>query len=291
MSSDCGGLLAESIAHVPHPALGPYIRSVVGYRQEGGSPGVHRGLPSPALTLIITVDEPLVLAAHADPRQPAAAYDAMVGGLHIRPALIAHRGRQWGVQVSLTPLGARALLGAPAAALASWDADLADVVGRPAVEVTERLRAATDWPGRFAAVERVLLGLAREPASLAPEVAEAWRLTTTVHGRLRVEEVARRVGWSSRHLGECFRAEIGLTPKEAARVTRFDRARRLLGRRVTSGRPADLGSLAVTCGYADQAHLTREWRSMSGLPPRGWLSAELGFVQDVTTGEKAQWTA
>lgn len=273
-------MLLESVVRRPHPALVPYVAAITGYRHEGLPPGVHRGLPSPYLTLVVTVDEPLVLAAHADPRQPPGAYDAVVGGLHTRPVLIAHRGRQYGVQVSLTPLGARAVLGAPAAVLASWDVDLADVVGAPAVELTERLRAAPDWPDRFAAVEGVLLRLTRAGAALAPEVTEAWRLTTASYGRLRVEEVARRVGWSSRHLGELFRAETGLTPKEAARVVRFDRARRLLTRRVSLGRSADLAGLATACGYFDQAHLAREWRSLSGLPPSGWLAAELGFVQD-----------
>ena len=70
------------------------------------------------------MDELLRLAAHAGARQPPAAYDALIGGLQTAPALISHTGRQWGVQLTLTPLGARAFLGLPAAALASWDADL-----------------------------------------------------------------------------------------------------------------------------------------------------------------------
>jgi AraC-like DNA-binding protein len=280
-------VLLESVAYRPHPVLLPYVAAVTGYRQEGLPPGVHRGLPSPYLTLVVTVDEPLRLAAHADPRQPPMAYDALIGGLHTRPVLIAHPGRQWGVQVSLTPLGARALLGAPAAALASWDAPLTDVVGRPAMELIERVRAASDWPGRFAAIEGVLLRLARTNA-LAPEVAEAWRLTTAAHGRLRVEDVACQVGWSSRHLGERFRAEIGLTPKAAARVVRFDRARRSLARRVSDGGPTDLAALAIASGYCDQAHLTREWRSLSGLSPSRWVAAELGFVQDAVPAAGAE---
>lgn len=284
-------VLVESVAHRPHPTLLPYVAAVTGYRQEGLPPGVHRGLPSPYLTLVVTVDEPIRLAAHADACQPPAAYDALIGGLHTRPVLIEHFGRQWGVQVSLTPLGARALLGAPAAALVSWDADMLDVVGRPAVELTDRLRAAADWPGRFHAVEGVLLRLARGNAALAPELAEAWRLTTVAHGRLRVEEVAGQVGWSSRHLAERFRGEIGLTPKEAARVARFDAARRSLARRVTDGRPPDLAALAIECGYYDQAHLTREWRSLSGLPPSAWVAAELGFVQDASAAAGAESAA
>src|SRR4051812_22492879 len=170
---------------------------MVGYRYEGLAPGVHRGLPSPSLTMIVTVDEPLVLAAHADPRQAPDAYDAMVGGLHTRPALIAHTGRQFGVQVSLRPLAARALMGVPAGELSSLDVRLYDVLGGVATELTERLREAADWEGRFAVLERALLrllGANAERLLRDPEVAEAWRLLTASAGRLRVDDIARRVG-------------------------------------------------------------------------------------------------
>jgi transcriptional regulator GlxA family with amidase domain len=70
-------------------------------------------------------------------------------------------------------------------------------------------------------------------------------------GTVSIAQVAREVGWSDRHLARGFRREIGLTPKAAARVIRFDRARRLPPRH--SG-----AVVAAECGYADQAHLIRE---------------------------------
>jgi AraC-like DNA-binding protein len=272
----------EWVVHRVHPALRPFVATAVGYRQEGLAPGVHRGLPSPFLTFVVTLDDPLEMVAHPDPRQPAGRYDGLIGGLHTRPALIAHPGRQAGLQLSLTPLGARALLGAPAGALAGRDAAVPDVLGAAGREVVDRVRSAPDWAGRFAAVERVLLRSARLDDGPAPEVAEAWRLTVVGAGRLRVAEVAARVGWSDRHLGERFRAETGLGLKEAARVVRFDRVRRTLAARADRGCRLDLAGLAVSGGFADQAHLTREWRALSGLSPTGWLRAELGFVQDGT---------
>jgi AraC-like DNA-binding protein len=276
----------ESVAAAVHPALRPFVASAVGYRDDA-PPASHRGLPSPHLTLVVTLDAPLVLAAHPDPRQPPGRYDALLGGLHTRPALISQTGPQAGVQLSLTPLGARALLGVPAGELASLDCPVTDVLGADGAELTDRLRAAPGWAGRFAAVEAVLLRRARLDSAPAPEVVEAWRLTTATGGRLPVTEVARRVGWSPRHLAERFRAETGLGPKEAARVVRFDRARRALAARVGRGRPADLATLAAVAGFADQAHLTREWRAFSGVPPTRWLAEEFLFVQDETTRDPA----
>ena len=216
-------MTSSFVSHRPHPALRGLVADAVGYAQEGLAAGTHRGLPSPTLTLVVPLDEPLDVAAHPDPAQAPGRYDALLGGLHTTPALIRHPGRQSGLQLSLTPLGARRLLGAPAGELAALDVHLADVLGPAGTELVERVRAADGWPTRLAAAEEVLRRAtgAGEPA---PEVAEAWRLTVAGGGRLRVAEVARRVGWSERHLTTRFRAETGLGPKEAARVVRFDRA-------------------------------------------------------------------
>ncbi|SOC52251.1 Helix-turn-helix domain-containing protein [Blastococcus aggregatus] len=265
--------------HAAHPRLRPFVAAAVGYRHEGLPPGEHLGLPSPFLTLIVPLDDPLEMAAHPDPAQPPGSYDGLVGGLHTRPARITHSGRQSGIQLSLTPAGARALLGCPAGALASLDSPLDDVLGAVGTELVERVRAAGSWPARFAVLEQVLHRQVADDG-VRPEVAEAWRLTTAGGGRLPVAEVAARVGWSVRHLEQRFRAETGLGPKEAARVARFDRARRALAGRAGGGRPLDLAGLAAATGFADQAHLTREWRAFAGLPPTRWLAAEFGFVQD-----------
>jgi hypothetical protein len=170
----------EWVDHRVHPALRGFVATAVGYRQEGLAPGLHRGLPSPYLTFVVTLDEPLVLLAHPDPGQAPGRYDGLVGGLHTRPALIEHPGRQAGLQLSLTPAGARTLLGVPAGALASLDAPVDDVLGAPGRELVDRVRSAPDWRSRFAAVEQVLLRSARQDSAPAPEVAEAWRRSGSV---------------------------------------------------------------------------------------------------------------
>jgi AraC-like DNA-binding protein len=165
------------------------------------------------------------------------------------------------------------------------------VVGRRAVDLTERLRAATHWAGRFGVIDDTLLQMCDADVRLGPEVAEAWRLISIASGRRSAADIARRVGWSSRHLGERFRAEIGLTPKEASRVVRFHATRRILAGRARAGRALDLAGLAADGGCYDQSHMTREWRSLSGLPPSTWVAAEFGFVQDSSAEVPAESVA
>jgi AraC-like DNA-binding protein len=96
-------------------------------------------------------------------------------------------------------------------------------------------------------------------------------------------------GWSGRHLAGRFRAEIGLTPKTAARVIRFSRARNLLITRVTADREHSLADLAACCGYFDQAHLAREFRSLAGCPPSQWIAEEFRNVQAGSWTTEAAW--
>src|ERR1700691_5958671 len=116
-------VIDESARRLPAPPLRPFAEWYVGFRQAGVAPARHRGLLSPALTFILTLDDPLVVAAHSDPRQPPEEYTTLLGGLHTSPALITHEGRQSGIQVALTPLGTRVLLGLPAGQLANLDVD------------------------------------------------------------------------------------------------------------------------------------------------------------------------
>ena len=257
--------VSESVRAAPAAPLRGLLSWYSGYRQTGVPPARHRGLPSPYLTLIITLDDPLTVARHPDPGDAPGDYLTLAGGLHTTPAVITHPGRQSGLQLALSPLGARALLGRPAGELAGLDVDGSEVLGAAARELHERLREAPSWPARFALLDEILLARAELDHQVAPDIAAAWRLLTRSGGTIRAGDLARRVGWSPRYLQRRLLEETGLTPKAAARVIRFDRARRSLQRQPG----LSLAALAADCGYYDQAHLAREFRGLAGLPPVG----------------------
>ncbi len=267
-------MASEHVRARPVPPLRPYAQSYTGYRDVGLAPAVHRGLPSPHLTLIFTLDDPLVLAQHVDPAQPPGAYWSLLGGLHTTPALITHDGRQSGVQVALNPLGARELLGLPAGEIAGADLDAELVLGPVVTEVRERLLAATGWAERFAVLDRVLLAGLTDRPRVAPEVRHAWGTLLRRGGGVPIGALAEEVGWSSRHLAGRFTAELGLSPKAAARVIRFDRARRGL-----AARPGTVAAVAAAHGYYDQSHLVRDFHAMAGCSPTAWLAEEFRNVQ------------
>lgn len=268
--------MKEWAATTPSGPLAPYATSIVGYRLEGFPPGTHIGMPSGSLTLVISLSEPLELSgSFVRGRQHFA---ASIAGLHAAPVTIHHDGSQHGIQLALTPAGARALFGLPASELASAVVHLDQVFGRGAHELLERLQAAAGWQRRLAVVEEALVRAIGARGPGRDEVVEAWSVLERSHGRAPIAALADHVGWSRRHLAAQFRAEFGHSPKTAGRVLRFERSRSLL-----SAGGHSIADVAAECGYADQAHLTREWRDLAGTTPGHWAEDdEFAFVQDMT---------
>ncbi|TDD61076.1 AraC family transcriptional regulator [Kribbella antibiotica] len=271
-----------------HPALRPFVGDLSGYAYDGEPPALHRGLPSQYLTLVITMDEPLGITW---PGEPAGKYDAGVGGLHSRAVHVGGSPSRSGVQMALTPAGSRALLGLPPGELAWRVVELDEFIGPSARMLVEQMREAGSWAARFDLLEDALLrrwaappACARTSMTPRAEVDWAWRRLRETHGGLGVQELATEVGWSRRHLTDRFTAEFGLAPKVAGRVLRFEQAVARL-RREPGVR---LAELAAELGYADQAHLTREWQAIAGCSPRQWIAEELPNVQDLSALEVAQ---
>lgn len=272
--------MSESVRGLPLTALRGLIAGYDGYRQRGIEPARHLGLPSPFMTVIVTLDEPLHVVRHLDRSRPAERYDALVGGLHAAPVVISHDGAQSGIQLRVSPLASRALLGLPAGELAGVDVAAEDVLGGFVAELRERIVAANGWSERFGVLDAALCRrLSAEPRVPAP-VERAWRLMLASGGAAPVARIAREVGFCERHLANRFRQEIGLTPKLASRVIRFHRARHVLQSRHAAKRRGDIAWAAAVCGYADQSHLVRDFRTFAELPPSRWLRQEFANVQD-----------
>ena len=205
-----------------------------------------------------------------DPLQRPGTFFSFVGGLHDRPALVAHSGRGCGIGVDASPLAARQLFGVPAGSLSSRVVELDELFGvTMTAELHDRVHQATTWPDRFRVLDDVIgrVMSSRGSCSVPPEVVEAWRCIVLSKGDTSVEALAAHVGWSRRHLTSRFGSEIGLSPKVAMRVVRFEAACELL----LSNRLPRLADVAVQAGFYDQSHLTREWCDLAGLLPNNMV--------------------
>lgn len=91
--------------------------------------------------------------------------------------------------------------------------------------------------------------------------------------------LSRHVALSERRLTAVFRAETGLSPKQAARLMRFQHARSAVVRSVASGASPDLARVAADTGYYDHSHLVRDFQQYTGVSPTCWLAEECRNIQ------------
>jgi AraC-like DNA-binding protein len=216
----------------------------------------ERILPTGTFELVINLREDALRVTRADGEHRFRG--AIVSGTFTRPFITDTLQEASMIGVHFKPAGAFAFLGMPAAELRDAHVELADLWGRFAGELRERLCAATHEQ-RFPILERAL----RARLVRAPHRAIAPALRTI--GRSSVRETASRIGMSERRLSEIFSEEVGMPPKLYARLQRFQRAMKL------ANAEADWSDVALDSGYYDQAHLIRDFVQFCGLTPAAWL--------------------
>ncbi|HVZ34857.1 MAG TPA: AraC family transcriptional regulator [Polyangiaceae bacterium] len=250
-------------ADVP-PALSPYVHSWVGYSERTRDVCIRRELPISTIVVIIEFGPPLLVYESGSETRWARYQGGFVAGLTERFTLTEHGGYQAGIELRLTPMGARVIFGIPLGALAETVVQLTDLLPRSQSSLSARLASCRDWPSRFAIVQALLetrMGSARAPCKKT-----RWAVAQiqAAHGSLEVGALARELGCSRKHLAALFHDGVGFTPKAYAGIVRFER----LVEHVKVDQSLGWAEAAVRFGYADQAHLAREVKRYSGLTPR-----------------------
>ncbi|MEU4083902.1 helix-turn-helix domain-containing protein [Streptomyces aureus] len=179
------------------------------------------------------------------------------------------------VQVRLSPVVARSVLGVSPAGLAGSVVPLEDLWGREVSRIRERLAEASSWDQRFALTEELLARRQGAGPPADPEVARAWHRIVAGRGLVRVDDLAAEVGWSRKRLWSRFGAQVGLPPKRAVRLVRFDHA----AHRLVAGEGA--ARVAADTGYTDQSHLHRDVMAFTGTTPRAVAAEPFLAVDDL----------
>ncbi|MGH4032385.1 DUF6597 domain-containing transcriptional factor [Actinomycetota bacterium Odt1-20B] len=178
------------------------------------------------------------------------------------------RGRVCGAQ--FRPGGFRPF--APGRAVAEWtgrEVPLADVFGPLAEDLAPGVLGPDDEHARVAALDAFLLDLAPAPdprADLAMRLVARVRADRTMR---RVDALARTEGLSVRALQRLFAAYVGVGPKWVVLRYRIHEALERAGS-AADGRGVDWAGLAAALGYADQAHLVRDFTATVGVPPTAY---------------------
>lgn len=224
-------------------------------------------IPYPAFTLVIDLGDELFVEDASGTRRGG----SVVAG--VAPGSVYGHGRHIEcLQLRLSPAAAREILG-DSSELGETVVGLEEFWGRDAIRIQEQLRAAGSWDARFSITEAALARRRDERREIDPAVSFAWEQIVTSRGQARVEQLAGEIGWSRKRLWSRFGSQVGLTPKRASRLVRFDHA---VHRLAAGGNPA---AVAAESGYADQSHLHRDVMDFAGVTPSAvaaapWLAVD-----------------
>ncbi len=263
--SDRDGQRGGALCRLPGPALRPYVQLLwasAPTSDPGLQPSRELLLPNGAMHVVFTLGgrRPRYFADGED-RQGYLLDWANIAGLG-REALVKERSHGGAtVGLLLHPGVGDPHSGTPASLLAGRHTRLAELWPGAALDsLGERMEAAPTLSLRLDVVEAVLARLWTAPSRLTPALAQA--LARLDRG-VGVAQAAAGCGWSHRHFADRFREAVGLSPKAYGRLRRFGR---VLDRLNAGGSPS-LAEIAVAEGYADQAHMSREFREHAGLSP------------------------
>src|SRR5712691_5471668 len=117
--------------------------------------------------------------------------------------------------------------------------------------------------------EALLCSVLPQRDPLAEHVAALVSRITDDPGLRRVDQLSAEAGMTARTLQRLFADYVGVSPKWVMRRARLHEA----AERADSGEPVDWAELAADLGYADQAHLTRDFTVTIGVCPTRYAAA------------------
>jgi AraC-like DNA-binding protein len=245
---------------VATPARSPRMAgvSMAGFRDLGRTPVGLRLIPHPAVTLALMFGAGSITVVDATGRPRRG---SLVAGLGFGSVRVERAEDFECLQMRLSPLVACAVLGVSPVDLEGSVVALDDLCGRDGSRVSEQLAEASCWEDRFAVADAWLGRRRGTGPSVDGEVAWAWERIRVSRGQVRVDQMAAELGWSRKRLWLRFRDQIGLPPKGAAKLVRFDHA----AHRLIAGQ--DAARVAADGGYTDQSHLHRDIVAFSGVTP------------------------
>jgi len=254
------------IVRTPAPPLDRLVRAITYQAGEQPQTSVEKILPGPAVSLWVNLNRD-GFRSLGETGRVRTVPGAMLAGPTSRACVIEFEEGRAHVSVVFALGAACRFFAAPLALFRDEQVALADVWGHVGANLRERLLEAATPGDALGVTEDVLLG---QLTQTVPDPAVRSAACALSQG-VPVGEVADGLGLLPRTLRRRFTAQVGLTPKRFARVRRLQAVVRDLDGQVQ----ADWAAVAARHGYADQPHLTDEFRELAGVTPAEYLRARI----------------
>jgi AraC-like DNA-binding protein len=265
-------------ARVPPPPLDAFVAVVWACRSEPGPHRLERVMPSGGAQLIVNLKEDQTRLYDPErPGKPIVTAGSVLSSAQTRYQVIDTSEQEFVAGVAFKPGGSAVFMRTPAHEVSDVDVPLEEIWGRArAATLRDQLLASQSLDAMLEVLEAALCR-SWTRRSLHPAVSYALAAFDHAPQTTSIAAVTDRVGLSAKRFIERFKGEVGLTPKRYCRVRRFQRALIETDR----GPQADWASVALDCGYFDQAHFIRDFRAFSGITPTAYEAARTTFHNHV----------
>lgn len=184
-------------------------------------------------------------------------------GLYTKPYEVHFRDLVNVFGIRFKPEGFYNVFGVPAAEFSEKFENMEDLAGAAFREYCGKLRESPTASGKLIISEEFLLQNLEKKRLNMDYVNHAAEIIRKANGFLRIEDLAGQVYISIRQLEREFKRKVGISPKRYMRISRLNAVQRQLEQH----RKLDFTEITYACGYADQAHFIKDFRSFTGEKP------------------------
>ena len=158
------------------------------------------------------------------------------------------------------------------------DADL--VWGNGFVSLREKLVETRDIVTRFRILEDFLITKFAAKMTLNSCVEFAVREMSERPDEVSIARMNNKIGYSQKHFTEMFRKQVGVNPKAYLKIMRFQKAVRTIDAEYN----IDWGTVALECGFYDQAHFINDFKHCSGFTPEQYAKIQTKYQNYIPVG-------
>jgi len=261
----------------PRRELHRYIKSFWVFESAVGMPSTDRSLAAPngCPKLIIPYENSLESIAGGR-SQVSHEQGLYFVGNRGSSTLIRSSSRKTGfIGIEFSPHGAFPVFGIPMQETVNGLFDAEEVFGKWGRDVRESLRNLSGINQKMHFMQDRLVSLLHQRQRDNNLVDFCVRTLELTDGRMPIKELETRTGFTRRYLDQLFDRHVGLSPKTLAGIFRFQKFYRKWAR----GLPYEVLKDELHDYYYDQAHFTKEFKRMTGYPPRNFtreVSNEFG---------------
>ena len=267
--------------HIPIFPLNKFIDAFIFFERAEHAHTVDRFLPNGDTEILIDFhDTPQHIYDNNTLKEIQACHHVWTSGLRTEPITIPS-----GNGASMMVIGLKKGMAAPFFPFpmneisdSVVDADL--VWGSDFALLRERLLETKEIAVRFRILENFLITKFVSKMDLNPCVSFAVGEMTERPDAINIARMNNKIGYSQKHFTDIFRKQVGVNPKSYLKIMRFQKAVRT----IDAADEIDWGTIALDCGFYDQAHFINDFKHFSGFTPEQYSKIHTNYQNYIPVG-------